>query len=127
MALGALMFLLPHSAISIWSWPLTPLTAQVLGSWFVASGLVLAAAMWENDRWRLLAPASAFIALVPVQFIAMARFGSEIDWGKPQIWLHTVFLAGVFVLGLIGIAMSLRSRSPVSAEPPPASRAVFSA
>ena len=119
-ALGAVMFLVPTALIGVWSWTLTPLTARVLGAWFVASGLVLAVGVWENDRWRLLVPALAFCALSPLQFIAIARFSGEIDWGNPQIWGHTLFLIGVFALGIVGIAMSVRARKPSLGAAPPA-------
>ncbi len=118
-AMGAFLFLLPNAAIDIWSWPLTRLTAQVLGSWFVASGLVMAWAAHEDDRWRLLVPALAFTALGPVQLIAVARFSGQVDWGNLQIWAHVAFLAGVFALGVIGTAMALRARHPQVEQPPP--------
>lgn len=38
-AMGLLLFLLPQTFIPIWFWPLTPLTARVLGAWFVLAGL----------------------------------------------------------------------------------------
>jgi hypothetical protein len=120
-AVGAFLFLLPNAAADIWSWPLTRLTAQVLGSWFVASGLVMAWAAHEDDRWRLLVPALAFTALGPLQLVAIARFSGEIDFGNLQIWGHMAFLVGVTVLGTIGTVMALRAkRPPVEATPPPA-------
>jgi len=118
-AVGALLFLLPNQAADLWSWPLTRLTAQVLGSWFVASGLVMAWAAHENDRWRLLVPALGFAVLGPVQLIAIMRFTDQIDFGNLQIWGHIAFLAGVTVLGVIGLSMALRAKRPMMAEAPP--------
>jgi hypothetical protein len=116
---GAFLFLVPSAAISIWSWPLTRLTAQVLGSWFVASGLVMAWAAHENDRWRLLVPALGFTALGPVQLIAIARFSGQIDFGNLQIWGHLAFLVGVTVLGVIGTVMALKAKRPILEQAPP--------
>ncbi|MFL5515629.1 MAG: hypothetical protein ACJ8DJ_05700 [Gemmatimonadales bacterium] len=118
-AVGALLFLLPNQAADLWSWPLTRLTAQVLGSWFVASGLVMAWAAHENDRYRLLVPALGFLLLGPVQLIAILRFTDEIDFGNLQIWGHLAFLVGVSVLGAIGTAMALRAKRPVAGTAPP--------
>jgi hypothetical protein len=118
-AVGAFLFLLPNQAADIWSWPLTRLTAMVLGSWFVASGLVMAWAAHENDRWRLLVPALGFTALGPLQLIAIARFSDQIDFGNPQIWGHLLFLVGVTALGAIGLAMALRAKHPMTAQAPP--------
>jgi hypothetical protein len=118
-ATGAFLFLFPNAAADIWSWPLTRLTAQVLGSWFVASGLVMAWAAHEDDRWRLLVPALGFTALGPVQLVAIARFSEEIDFGNPQIWGHMVFLVGVTALGAVGTVMAARAvRPPVDSTPP---------
>ncbi|HXJ63077.1 MAG TPA: hypothetical protein VNN79_04925 [Actinomycetota bacterium] len=116
---GAFLFLLPQAAINIWSWPLNRLTAQVLGSWFVASGLVMAWAAHENDKWRLLVPALGFTVLGPVQLIAIARFSDDIDFGNLQIWGHLAFLVGVTVLGVIGLVWALKAKHPYAAEAPP--------
>jgi hypothetical protein len=115
---GAFLFLVPQAAINIWSWHLTRLTAQVLGSWFVASGLVMAWAAHENDRWRLLVPALGFTVLGPVQLIAIARFSDQIDFGNLQIWGHLVFLVGVTVLGVIGLVWALKARNPIESGAP---------
>jgi hypothetical protein len=109
---GAAMFIAPDAAIDVWSWPLTPLTARILGSWFVGAGLVLVVAMWERDRWRLWVPALAFAALGPVQIAGILRYSEQVDWGNPQIWTHLGFLAVVFALGLGGIVMSRRAPVP---------------
>lgn len=127
---GAFLFLFPDAAIDLWSWPLTPLTSRILGSWFVGAGLVMVVAMWERDRWRLFVPALAFAALGPVQLVGILRYSEQVDWGNVQMWLHLGFLAVVFVLGVTGLAMSSKapdplatradaSSFPASALPPP--------
>src|SRR5262249_61626981 len=62
---GAFLFLVPQAAVNIWSWPLTRLTAQVLGSWFVASGLGMAWAAHDDGRWRLRVPTLGSAATRP--------------------------------------------------------------
>lgn len=121
---GAGMFLFPETAIDLWSWPLTPLTARVLGSWYVGAGLVMVVAMWERDRWRLFVPALAFVTLGPVQLIGILRYSEQVDWGNPQMWLHLGFQAFVFGLGVAGLVMSSKAPNPIapraSAAPVPA-------
>jgi hypothetical protein len=112
---GAAMFLFPDTAIDLWSWPLTPLTARILGSWFVAAGLVMLVAMWERDRWRLFVPSLALVGLGPVQLIGIVRYSDQVDWGNGQIWLHLGYIAVVFALGVVGLVMSLRAPSPLRA------------
>jgi hypothetical protein len=120
-AVGAIMFAFPDTAIDLWSWPLTPLTARILGSWLVGAGLVMVVAMWERDRWRLFVPALAFLALGPVQAVGIFRYADQVDWGTAQVWLHLGFLGVVFALGVGGIVMAMRAPSPSPASPlPPA-------
>lgn len=113
---GAIMFAFPDTAIDVWSWPLTPLTARILGSWLVGAGLVMIVAMWERDRWRLFVPSLAFLALGPVQAIGIVRYADHVDWGNAQVWLHLAFLAVVFALGVGGIVMSSRAPAPLPAS-----------
>jgi len=115
---GAIMFLFPDVAIDLWSWPLTPLTSRILGSWYVGAGLVLVVAMWERDRWRLFVPSLAFVTLGPVQFIGIARYSEQVDWGNPQMWVHIGFQAVVFALGVGGLVMSTRAPNPLRAGVP---------
>jgi hypothetical protein len=119
---GAAMFLFPDTAVDLWSWPLTPLTARILGSWFVGAGLVMVVAMWERDRWRLFVPALAFVALGPVQLIGIVRYSEQVEWGNVQLWLHLAFLTVVFALGVAGLVMSSRATNPLGSrvEPAPA-------
>ena len=116
--IGAAMFLLPDTAIDLWSWPLTQLTARMLGAWFVGAGLVLIVAMWERDRWRMFVPALALMALGPLQVIGILRYTDQVDWGNPQIWLHLGFMTVVTGLGVMGLAMSLKAPNPLEAPGP---------
>ncbi|MGH2673716.1 MAG: hypothetical protein ACRDHC_12140, partial [Actinomycetota bacterium] len=113
---GAALFLFPGTSIDLWSWPLTPLTARILGSWFVGAGLVMVVAMWERDRWRLFVPALAFVALGPMQLIGILRYSEQADWANVQMWLHLGFLAVVFGLGVAGVVMSSRAPNPLGSE-----------
>lgn len=48
---GLALFSMPQLLIPLWPWDLTPLTARVIGSWFVLAGLV-DIAIAVNRRWR---------------------------------------------------------------------------
>lgn len=100
---GVFLFLMPASAIRIWPWTLTPLTARVLGAVFclgVAGLGVLADRRWRSARLPLQV---AFLMLVLI-VVAGARAYRDLDPGNALTWL----LAAGFVGLAAGIAVLYR-------------------
>jgi hypothetical protein len=98
------LFLLPHQAVTIWPWTLTPLTSRVLGAIFCLglAGLgVLFDHRWSSAR-VLLQVAALMLALIVV---AGARATGEFDPANAMTWL--VSGGFVAVLGAV-IALYLR-------------------
>jgi hypothetical protein len=100
---GAALFLAPATLIPLWPWPLTPLTAQVIGAIFCLGcvGLLI----WRDPRWarlRLLVDVSIvmIVAIVAAAVRARAEFATD----RALTWL----LGGGFVAVLVG-AVWLRS------------------
>jgi hypothetical protein len=101
---GMFLFLLPHQAVTIWPWTLTPLTSRVLGAIFCLglAGLgVLFDRRWSSAR-VLLQVAALMLALIVV---AGARATGEFDPANAMTWL--VSGGFVAVLGAV-IALYLR-------------------
>jgi len=97
------MFVFPQSAVAVWAWKLTPLTARVMAGWFSLSGvggLVLAfEPRWS--AWRvLLQSMMVWLALLS---LGIWRAWADFDLSKPAL------LAVVAVpLSLMGLAVLYR-------------------
>lgn len=88
-ATGVLMFLAPRRALPVWPWPLTPLTARVVGAIFclgVAGLTGFAGRRWSQLR-ILLQVAGIMLALIAV---AAVRAHREWNSGRLLTWLFLV-------------------------------------
>ena len=110
-ATSAFCFLLPARAIQIWPWPLTPLTARVMGAIFALG--VAAIGAFAERRW------SAMRIMVQVEVLMLALIGvaavrahSEFDTARPLTWAMAVG----FVLVLVG-SVGLYARMSRSSLP----------
>ncbi|GAA1982855.1 hypothetical protein [Microbacterium pumilum] len=93
---GAMVYLAPSTAASVWAWELTPLTAQVTGAVLSLTGVVNAGLLWD-DRW------SAFRILFQAQLVSLAAIAlslvvarEDLLWDRP--------MTPAFV-GLVGVAL----------------------
>ena len=115
LSIGGAFFLLPDRSLSIWPWPLTPLTARAVAAWLLGLGIVLVTALREND-WRRIRPASsAYVTLGVLQFVALARYPDAVDWGRPAAWLYAAFLVTVLLAGVAGWILSSREELAAAA------------
>jgi hypothetical protein len=118
--MSALLYLFPHRAISVWPWPLTPLTARTLGAIFVLG--IAGFGAWRERRWTaariLLQVAGVMLLLI---LIAGLRAHREFDTGRPLTWLFAIgFPATVLVLALFYYRMETRYRARAgSTDRPP--------
>jgi hypothetical protein len=104
LATSALLYLFPRTAIDIWPWQLTPLTARTLAAIFVLGGAglgVLFERRWTAARIPLQVAAVMLLLLL----LAGVRAHEEFDASNPLTWLF----AGGFSLAALGIgALYLR-------------------
>jgi hypothetical protein len=105
---GAAVFLVsPSTAIDVWPWTLTPLTARVLAC-FTAQVGIGALLLSLDDRWSawwvLL---QTFLVATVLLLIGSARAWSDFDHGKPSTW---VFLGGLVGLAVAVLALYRRTR-----------------
>lgn len=98
--LGAYLFVAPENAMSLWPWPLTPLTARAVGAWVFSLGVAAAHALWEDDLRRVRAAAVGYAAVGVLQGIALARFPDTVAWGEPQAIVYVVVLASMVGVGI---------------------------
>ncbi len=97
---GIALFLNP--AAPLWPWLLTPLTGRAIASWLVGIGLIAAHACLEDDWGRVRTMMIGYTTLAVLQFVALARYGTLVDWSKPHGLLYIVFLASILLVGLYG-------------------------
>ncbi len=101
--LGVVMFVAPGAAGHLWPWPLTPLTSLALSAWVLAFGVLGAHAVYENDGARVRVALLGYPVLVVLHAIALARFGSDMQWGEAGAWVYVAFLASCAALGGFGV------------------------
>lgn len=100
--MGAALFLAPGSAEQLWPWPLTPLTARMVGSFYLAFGVSLFAAARENDYVRIRVASFAYVVFAVLQLVTALRYPGA-DWlAFPGLLLGTMLLA-LFVIGSAGV------------------------
>jgi hypothetical protein len=104
LAIGAVQLIVADTAIDIWPWPLTPLTSHALSAWFLGVGVLAALTVWENDlrRSRYTYLGSAVLGVLLT--IALARYGSDIDWDEPVAYVLCALIALVIATGAYGLA-----------------------
>jgi len=103
LAMGALLFAVPGTAEQLWPWPLTPLTARMVGSFYLAFGVSLLAAARENDYARIYVASCAYVVFSVLQALTVVRYQPLSMSGLPGQLLVGVLLA-LLVLGVAGVA-----------------------
>jgi len=88
-----------RSAIGIWPWAVTPLSAQVLGAWLVAFGVGAGLVLAERDLARLRVPAIAYTAFGAFQLAVVLVHGGQMDAAR---WPYAFVLAAVVLTGGYG-------------------------
>ena len=97
--LGAMTWHHGMSAIGIWPWQLTPLSAEVLGSWLAAFGVGAGLVLAERDLTRLRVPAIAYTAFGAFQLVALLVNFARTDDSE---WAYAVVLVLVTLTGAYG-------------------------
>jgi hypothetical protein len=103
---GATLFVAPASAQDWWAWPLTPLTARVVGATFClgCAGLVVLA----DPRWivvRLMIDVQ--LVMFALIFVAAVRARDELLTDRPVTWLLGIGFAALFAGG---VALRIQQR-----------------
>ncbi|GGE90261.1 hypothetical protein [Mycetocola zhadangensis] len=126
MGVGVVLFLVPTLGLDTWAWPLTPLTARVLGATLTLPGMVN---VWLliDVRW------SAFRILFQAQMVslgfilvALALSWSQLDFSRVAAWLLPPGLLVTLLLYALvyGVCEMRMRRHLPGTEPPVNPRAV---
>ena len=87
-----------------------------MGAWWVGLGLLGAFDLWENDAARVRATRLSMVAFSLLQFVALARYPGEADWGRWTMWIYLVFLLEFLLIGVHGL-LAIRRAPPAAAAP----------
>ncbi|MER2516052.1 MAG: hypothetical protein ABTR92_06560 [Candidatus Accumulibacter phosphatis] len=105
--MGAALFLAPGSAEQLWPWSLSPLTARMVGSFYLAIGVSLFAAAHENNYARIRVANFAYLVFALLQLLTALRY-PVVDWRTvPGLLLAAVIFA-LLTIGSIGVRASRR-------------------
>jgi hypothetical protein len=99
-ATGVFLYAAPTSAISVWPWPLTPLTARVLGAVFCL-GLAGAAAPLDRRWTTARLPFQVAGIMVALMLVAGIREHDSLDSTNALTWLITAGFLLVFLAGAV--------------------------
>jgi len=105
---GAALYAFPESTADRWPWPLTELTARMVGAWLAAIGATLVAVLYEND-WSRVRHAMVYLAAVAVAHLAtLSRYSGTVQWEDAAAWAYLALNVSLLALAVHG----LRSREP---------------
>ncbi len=93
--------------LPFWSWLLSPLTARAIGAWLIGLGLTSLSAAFERDFIRVRIMSISALLLCALQFIALARYGTNITWDI-RAWGYIIFLLAIFVTHGYGVLGAIR-------------------
>lgn len=110
LAVGAGLFLAPHTTASWWPWSLTPLTARAVGAWSFSLGVAAAHALWEHDARRVKPAAVAYVMFAVLESISVLRYREVGDWSSAAGIAYLAFLASSAITGVATLVLA-RDRS----------------
>jgi hypothetical protein len=102
-----LAFAAPQSAIDVWPWTLTPLTARIVATVMALFGSLWVSVALSGGRTAARIPLEAHGVGLAFLLLAAARGHGDIDWTNP---LAAILVAGVAGMVLVDVATLARSR-----------------
>lgn len=102
LAMGIALFAAPETAERLWPWPLTPLTARMVGSFYLALAVSLFVAARENSYTRIHVASFAYVVFAVLQAITMMRY-PVVNWLELPGLLLVVVLLALFAIGAAGV------------------------
>ncbi|WP_244928098.1 hypothetical protein [Nocardioides sp. W7] len=91
---GVTLLVAPDTASTLWSWPLTPLTARAVGAWLVGLGWAAGHAGLVDDAVSVRPVGWTGVTFVVLQAVALARHGGDLSRGAA---------AAGYVVGLLAV------------------------
>ena len=102
LSLGAALYAFPGDA-GWWPWPLTELTARMIGAWLAAIGATLVAVAVERDWTRVTGAMIYLFAVGSAQLVTLARDPGTVEWDTAAAWLYVAFCVALLGLASYGL------------------------
>lgn len=100
LGLGLFLYLAPGSAVDVWPWALTPLTARVMGAVMMLG--VAGVGVWLDPRWStarlMLQVERVMVALI---LLGAVRARDQFDTSRPLTWILGAGLVGVLAASTV--------------------------
>jgi hypothetical protein len=98
--IALVLFIFPEAMNGVWPWALTPLTARAIAGGFFSVAIASFQVIGENDWKRARVGTLSYLFIGLLQLLAIARFASTVEWGRPGTWLYILFMLGILAGGL---------------------------
>ena len=85
-----------------WPWPVTPLTAMVIGAWLLSFGFAAVLAVRERDLSRMLVPSVGYAANGGFQIVVLLMYRTAPGTDVRSWWVAMVLLASALLTGAYG-------------------------
>jgi hypothetical protein len=113
-SIAAWMYLAPESAIAVWPWVLTPLTARAVASFVALPGVAWLAIAADGRRSAAPATLGTLALGLVLLLIAVARSWDEFDHGNALAYVYVAGLVGTLA-AIAALAVWIRGQSDVIA------------
>jgi hypothetical protein len=114
LAVAGFLFLFPATAIAVWPWSLTPLTARSTAGWWTIG--LIGIFLWREVRWSgARVPVQAMLLGLALAVVSIVRAWDEFDTGRVMTWVFVTTL-GLFIAWLVGFYAVMQSRSARAAD-----------
>ena len=99
-AMGVALFAVPGTALTVWPWALTLLTARALGAWLLAIGIGVFHAVREDDLARIRPLGAGLTVFAVLELVALARYPGDMHWDASGAWVYLLFQGSLLPAGL---------------------------
>ncbi|HYP48215.1 MAG TPA: hypothetical protein VEQ61_06215 [Thermoleophilaceae bacterium] len=107
-AAGALLYLDPSLAPSLWPWELTDLTSKAVGTWLVGTAITAGFVAVLDDRAAMPGWALAQVVLGAGVLFGVARFAGDVDFSEASAWALIAYMASTAASGGYGAWIAWR-------------------
>lgn len=111
--LGMTLFVAPGSVDRMWPWAMGALSVRAVASWLIGLSVGVLHVVRENDWTRVQSATIGYSVFAILELLVLLRFGRELDWASPRLWVYLLFLLSILLVGISGY---LAGRRPLQGK-----------